>query len=79
MSAEAATIIGAALAAGATLVVGYFGIRRRIFAELEGRYDAALRDLRLGVYPALWGALEPLAKYAREPPGRPTRAEIERL
>lgn len=79
MSAEAATILGAVLSAGATLVVGYFGIRRRIFAELEGRYDAALRDLRLGVYPALWGALEPLAKYAREPPGRPTRGEIERL
>jgi hypothetical protein len=72
-------VIGLVGSAAGAIWAAYVGTRRRVLAELEGRYDAALRDARLGVYPKLWAHLEPLAKYAREPPGLPTRREIEEL
>jgi hypothetical protein len=74
--AAAVGLIGSA--AGA-IWAAYVGTRRRVLTELEGRYDAELRQSRLSVYPALWAALEPLAKYAREPPGFPRRGEIDEL
>src|SRR5205807_1705971 len=72
-------VIGLVGSAAGAIWAAYVGTRRRVLAELEGRYDAALRDLRLGVYPQLWAALQPLAKYAREPPGLPEVKEIEAL
>jgi len=72
-------VIGLVGSAAGAIWAAYVGTRRRVLAELEGRYDAELRDSRLRVYPQLWAALEPLAKYAREPPGRPRRNEIEDL
>jgi hypothetical protein len=72
-------VIGLVGSAAGAIWAAYVGTRRRVLAELEGRYDAELRDARLRVYPQLWAALEPLAKYAREPPGRPRRNEIEDL
>jgi hypothetical protein len=72
-------VIGLVGSAAGAIWAAYVGTRRRVLAELEGRYDAELRDSRLRVYPQLWAALEPLAKYAREPPGRPRRTEIEDL
>ena len=72
-------VIGLVGSAAGAMWAAYVGTRRRVLAELEGRYDADLRGLRLAVYPMLWETLEPLAKYARDPPGRPTRDEIEKL
>jgi hypothetical protein len=72
-------VIGLVGSAAGAIWAAYVGTRRRVLAELEGRYDAALRDLRLGVYPQLWAALQPLAKYAREPPGPPVVKDIEAL
>jgi hypothetical protein len=72
-------VIGLVGSAAGAIWAAYVGTRRRVLAELEGRYDAELRDSRLRVYPQLWAALEPLAKYARQPPGRPRRHEIESL
>jgi hypothetical protein len=72
-------VIGLVGSAAGAIWAAYVGTRRRVLAELEGRYDAALRDLRLGVYPQLWAALQPLAKYAREPPGPPAVGDIEAL
>ena len=72
-------VIGLVGSAAGAIWAAYVGTRRRVLAELEGRYDAALRDLRLGVYPQLWAALQPLAKYAREPPGPPAVKDIEAL
>ena len=72
-------VIGLVGSAAGAIWAAYVGTRRRVLAELEGRYDADLRGLRLAVYPKLWAALEPLALYARSPPGRPTRAEIKDL
>jgi hypothetical protein len=72
-------VIGLVGSAAGAIWAAYVGTRRRVLAELEGRYDAALRDLRLGVYPQLWAALQPLAKYAREPPGPPAAKDIEAL
>jgi hypothetical protein len=63
----------------AATIAAYAGTRHRIRAELEGEYDSDLRKSRLGVYPSLWSALEPLAKYARDPPGYPDREEIGEL
>ena len=72
-------VIGLVGSAAGAIWAAYVGTRRRVLAELEGRYDADLRSLRLAAYPRLWAALEPLAKYARERPGRPTRDEIAKL
>ena len=72
-------VIGLVGSAAAAIWAAYVGTRRRVLAELEGQYDADLRDSRLEVYPSLWAATQPLAKYAREPPGYPTLAELERL
>ncbi len=69
-------VIGLVGSAAGAIWAAYVGTRRRVLAELEGRYDAALRDLRLGVYPQLWAALQPLAKYAREPPGPPAVEDV---
>jgi hypothetical protein len=76
MSDAVVAVIGLVGSATAATIAAYAGTRHRIRAELESKYDAALRDLRLAVYPDLWGALEPLAKYAREPLGYPTRDDI---
>ena len=72
-------VIGLVGSATGAIIAAYLGTRQRVLAELRARYDAELRNSRLGVYPALWSALEPLAKYAREPSGRPTREEIQKL
>jgi hypothetical protein len=72
-------VIGLVGSAAGAIWAAYVGTRRRVLAELEGRYDAALRDLRLGVYPQLWAALQPLAIYARQPPGLPPVRDIEAL
>ena len=79
MSEAIVGVIGLVASAIAAAIAAYFGTKQRVRAELEARYDAELRNSRLGVYPTLWSALEPLAKYAREPPGRPTREEIQKL
>ena len=58
-------VIGLVGSAAGAIWAAYVGTRRRVldeYAELEGRYDAALRDLRLGVYPQLSAALQPLAE-----------------
>jgi hypothetical protein len=72
-------VIGLIGSAAGAMWAAYVGTRRRVLAELEGRYDAELRDARLRVYTRLWAALEPLARYAREPTGRPGRNEIVNL
>jgi hypothetical protein len=72
-------VIGLVGSAGGAMWAAYVGTRRRVLAELEGQYDAALREARLKVYAQLWAELQPLAKYAREPPGWPTRIAIEDL
>ena len=72
-------VIGLVGSAAGAIWAAYVGTRRRVLTELEGRYDVDLRDLRLKVYPKLWAALEPLALYARFPPGAATRAEIKEL
>lgn len=72
-------VIGLVGSAAGAIWAAYVGTRRRVLAELEGRYDADLRGLRLAVYPKLWATLEPLAKYARDRPERPTRDEIVNL
>jgi hypothetical protein len=72
-------VIGLFGTATAATIAAYAGTKHRIRAELEGEYDSDLRKSRLGVYPSLWSALEPLAKYAREPPGYPDREEIGKL
>ena len=72
-------VIGLFGTATAATIAAYAGTKHRIRAELEGEYDSDLRKSRLGVYPSLWCALEPLAKYAREPPGYPDREEIGEL
>jgi hypothetical protein len=72
-------IVGAAASIATALIAAYLGHRRRVLAELEGQYDADLRDLRLAAYRELWRLLEPLALYAREPPGYPTRDALETL
>lgn len=79
MSEAIVAVIGLVGSAVAASIAAYFGTKHRVRAELEARYDSELRNLRLGVYPALWSTLEPLAKYAREPPGRPPRREIQEL
>lgn len=78
MEAIVAVIALVGSAAGA-IWAAYVGTKRRVLAELEGRYDAELRSSRLCVYPGLWATLDPLAKYAREPPGRPRRQAIETM
>jgi hypothetical protein len=75
-------VIAAALALIASVaatLAAYVGIRRRVRAELEARYDAELRALRLAAYPKLWAATEALAMYAREPPGYPTKSALETM
>jgi hypothetical protein len=72
-------VIGLAGTAIAAAIAAYAGTKHRVRAELEGEYDSALRTARLEVYRELWGELEPLAKYARDPPGLPRRREIEDL
>jgi hypothetical protein len=72
-------IVGAAASVVTALIAAYLGHRRRVLAELEGQYDADLRALRLVAYRELWKLLEPLALYAREPPGYPTRSALETL
>jgi hypothetical protein len=79
MSDAIIAVIGLVGSATAATIAAYAGTRHRIRAELESEYDADLRKSRLAVYPSLWRALEPLAKYAREPPGFPDREEIGRL
>jgi hypothetical protein len=79
MSDAIIAVIGLVGSATAATIAAYAGTRHRIRAELESKYDAALRDLRLGVYPDLWHALEPLAKYSRDPPGLLGRDEITGL
>jgi hypothetical protein len=79
MSDAIVAVIGLVGAASAATIAAYAGTKHRIRAELEGQYDAELRNSRLGVYHALWRALEPLAKYAREPLGYPKREEINKL
>jgi aryl-alcohol dehydrogenase-like predicted oxidoreductase len=54
-------VIGLLGSAAGAIWAAYVGTRRRVLAELEGRYDAALRDLRLGVYPQLWAVGTQLA------------------
>jgi hypothetical protein len=72
-------VIGLVGSAAGAIWAAYVGTRRRVLAELEGQYDADLRDSRLEVYPHLWAATQPLAKWAREPPGFPTFGELEQL
>jgi hypothetical protein len=72
-------VIGLVGSAAGAIWASYVGTRRRVLAELEARYDADLRGQRLKVYPKLWATLEPLAKYARDPSGYPTRGEIAKL
>jgi hypothetical protein len=79
MSDAIVAVIGLVGSAAGAIWAAYVGTRRRVLTELEGRYDADLRGLRLTVYPKLWAALEPLALYAREPAGRPTRGEMRDL
>jgi hypothetical protein len=79
MSEAIVAVIGLVGTAIAAAIAAYAGTRHRVRAELEGQYDAELRTSRLEVYPALWCVLEPLAKYARDPPGFPKRQEIDEL
>jgi hypothetical protein len=79
MSDAIVAVIGFLGTATAAAIAAYAGTKHRIRAELEGQYDVELRNSRLKVYPELWCKLEPLAKYAREPPGLPKRKEIETL
>ena len=72
-------IVGAAASIATALIAAFLGHRRRVLAELEGQYDADLRTLRLTAYRELWKLLEPLALYARVPPGFPTRSALETL
>lgn len=79
MSEAIVAVIGLVGSAAGAIWAAYVGTRRRVLAELEAQFDADLRTERLKVYPALWSALEPLAKYAREPPGLPKQVELEHL
>lgn len=61
MSALAASLLTAVVAAVLAATGTYFTTRR----NLEATFDSSLRELRLGAYKALWQNLEPLAKYER--------------
>lgn len=67
-----------AIISAATAVLGvgasYFGLQWRIRKDLEAKYDASLRDLRLASYKRLWSHLKPLALFARS--GYPTRSDL---
>ena len=59
------------------LLASYFGIRWKIRKDLEARYDASLRDLRLKVYVELWALLKPLAAFGSQ--DYPGRGELDDL
>jgi len=58
----------------AGLVASYVGIQWKIRKDLEAKFDASLRGLRLEAYPPLWGLLKPLALFGRE--GYPDRKDL---
>jgi hypothetical protein len=55
----------------------YLATRWKVRRDLEARYDANLRDLRLKVYKKLWASTGLLAAFAR--PGYPTHAQLDEL
>jgi len=73
MTALAASIVTAVVAAVLASVGTYFTTRR----NLEAAFDTSLRDLRIDAYQKLWQNLEPLAKYDR--PEALTQAEARKL
>jgi hypothetical protein len=73
MTALAASIVTAVVAAVLAAVGTYFTTRR----NLEAAFDTSLRDLRIDAYQKLWQNLEPLAKYDR--PEALTQDEARKL
>lgn len=78
--AEFATMnqLGPLLLTGVVSVAGtYLATRWKVRRDLEARYDASLRDLRLKTYEKLWAHTGLLAAFARS--GYPTQVELGEL
>jgi hypothetical protein len=71
------TLLAAGLSGVAGLLASYFGIRWQIRKDLEAKYDASLRELRLKAYGPLWSLTKPLALFARGT--YPTQKQLEAL
>lgn len=72
------TAVFAAVISGvAGLATSYVGIQWKIKKDLEAKFDASLRSLRLQAYPPLWGLLKPLALFGRD--GYPDRTDLVAL
>jgi hypothetical protein len=71
---EAATAVVSGLIG---VIASYLGIRWKIKKDLEAKFDASLRDLRLDAYQALWTLLKALPVFARQ--GYPSQPELEEL
>lgn len=71
------TLLAAGLSGVAGLLASYFGIRWQIRKDLEAKYDASLRELRLKAYGPLWALTKPLALFARRT--YPTQSQLETL
>jgi hypothetical protein len=70
-------VTAAILSLVAGIVLSYVTLRERIRKELQAKYDASLRELRLDVYKRLWSNLKPLALFGRA--GYPNQAQLESL
>src|SRR5882672_404732 len=75
MSDAITTAVISALAGVIGLGVSYVGFQQRIRKDLEAKYDASLRGLRLDVYKRLWSLLKTLALFGRA--GYPNQAQLE--
>jgi len=75
MSDAITTAVISALAGVIGLGVSYVGFQQRIKKDLEAKYDASLRGLRLDVYKRLWSLLKTLALFGRA--GYPNQAQLE--
>jgi hypothetical protein len=74
VSPLAVAVVTAVASAVLGAVVAYLTSRR----DLQLKFDASLRELRIGAYKELWKGLAPLAKYGRAEPLARSDAELLR-
>jgi len=60
------TVLASVISGLAGVVASYVGIQWKTKKDLEAKFDASLRALRLQAYPPLWGFLKPLALFGRD-------------
>jgi hypothetical protein len=60
------TVLASVISGLAGVVASYVGIQWKIKKDLEAKFDASLRALRLQAYPPLWGLVKPLALFGRD-------------